>query len=175
MSLLEFLRSNKNTRKIFGNRELKIIEKQLYGINLTQSEKNRLSRDIREKFDFMKEAARFSDEFKLKKASIIKNIVMEAREVILNNPSFKRVKRIVLYGSAVENKLTFKSDIDIVVEFSDITLKEATLFRKSISGRVDSRIDVQVYNYLPEKIKKEIEDKGKVLYKNENKRQNKRD
>lgn len=175
MSLLDFLRSNKNTRKIFGNRELKIIEKQLYGINLTQSEKNRLSRDIREKFDFMKEAVRFSDEFELKKASIIKNIVMEAREVILNNPSFKRVKRIVLYGSAVENKLTFKSDIDIVVEFSDITLKEATLFRKSISGRVDSRIDVQVYNYLPEKIKKEIEDKGKILYKNENKRQNKRD
>ena len=75
MSFLEFLKLNKDARKVFGERELKIIEKQLYGINLTQSEKNRLSRDIRKKLDFIKEAARFSDEFKLKKAGIIKSIV----------------------------------------------------------------------------------------------------
>ncbi len=50
MGMLQFLKKNENTRKIFGVRELKIIEKQLLGINLTQSEKNRLSRDIRKKF-----------------------------------------------------------------------------------------------------------------------------
>ena len=53
-SLLQFLRENKNARKIFGERELKIIEKQLIGVDLTQSEKNRLSRDVREKFKFIK-------------------------------------------------------------------------------------------------------------------------
>ena len=55
--LLNFLKSNENARKIFGERELKIIEKQLLGVNLTQSEKNRLSRDIRLKFNFIKETA----------------------------------------------------------------------------------------------------------------------
>ena len=53
MSLLKFLKENENVRKVFGKRELKIIEKQLLGVNLTQSEKNRLSRDIRKKFEFV--------------------------------------------------------------------------------------------------------------------------
>lgn len=164
MGLVEFLKSNSDARKIFGKRELKIIEKQLSGINLTQSEKNRLSRDIRKKFDFIKEAARFSEEFELKKASLIKEIINEAKEAILDDALFKKIKRIILYGSATENRLTFKSDIDIAVEFSDINLKEATLFRKRISGKVNLRVDVQTYNFLPEKIKKEIESKGRILY-----------
>ncbi|HLD14973.1 MAG TPA: nucleotidyltransferase domain-containing protein [Candidatus Nanoarchaeia archaeon] len=168
MSFLEFLKLNKDARKVFGERELKIIEKQLYGINLTQSEKNRLSRDIRKKLDFIKEAARFSDEFKLKKAGIIKSIVEEARVIILNSNLFNKIRRIILYGSAVENQLTFKSDIDITVEFSEISLREATTFRKSVLGKTNPRVDVQVYNYLPQKIKKEIESKGKVIYKSEN-------
>lgn len=175
MSILEFLKSNKNTRKIFGERELKIIEKQLYGVNLTQSEKNRLSRDIRKKFDFIKEAAKFSDEFELRKASIIKSMVEEAEEIILKSHSFGKIKRIFLYGSAVEGKLTFKSDIDIAVEFLEISLKEATLFRKNILGKVSQRVDIQVYNHLPENIQNEIKSKGRVLYKNEDKGQDRRD
>lgn len=163
MNLLEFLKSNSDARKIFGKRELKIIEKQLYGINLTQSEKNRLSRDIRKKLEVIKEAARFSEEFELKKASLIKDLINEAKGDILNDELSGKIKRIILYGSAVENKLTFKSDIDITVDFSDINLKDATLFRKRISGKVNSRVDIQVYNFLPEKIKKEI-GKGKILY-----------
>jgi len=162
MGLLNFLKLNENTRKIFGKRELKIIEKQMLGVNLTQSEKNRLSRDIRKKFEFIKEASRFSDEFALKKGSDIKKMIYEAKEIILKDPLFNKIKRIMLYGSAVENKLTFRSDIDISVEFSDITLSEATLFRKRVG--VNSKIDIQVYNYLPDKIKKEIDAKGRVLY-----------
>lgn len=164
MNVSKFLESNKNARKVFGKRELKIIEKQLYGVNLTQSEKNRLSRDIREKFDFIREACKFSEEFKLKKGSIIKEIIEEAKEVILNDSG--NIEEIALYGSAVENKLTFKSDIDLSVKFANISLKEATLFRKRVSGKLNPRLDVQVYNHLPEKIKKEIKTKGKVLYEN---------
>ena len=168
MGLLSFLRENQNSRKIFGERELKIIEKQLSGVNLTQSEKNRLSRSIRKKFEFIEKASRFSDEFKIKKGFEIKKLIQEAKEVILNDPLFKNIKIIFLYGSAIENKLTLSSDIDIAVEFNNISLKDSTLFRRRISGRVNKKIDIQVYNHLPTKIKKEIKLKGKIIYKNEN-------
>ncbi|MFO8016759.1 MAG: nucleotidyltransferase domain-containing protein [Candidatus Woesearchaeota archaeon] len=175
MGLLKFLKSDKNTRKVFGKREVRIIEKQLLGINLTQSEKNRLSRDIRKKLDFINEAARFSDEFGLKKGALIKSMIEEAKEVILEETDPKRIKRIILFGSAAENQLTFRSDIDISVEFFDISLEEATAFRIRVSGRVNSRVDIQVYNHLPEKIRKEIKTKGKILYSNEDKRQGRGD
>ena len=70
MSLINLLK-NKDARKIFGKRELKIIEKQLQGISLTQSEKNRLSRDIRKKFEFISKVSGFKEEFKLKKGAYI--------------------------------------------------------------------------------------------------------
>lgn len=73
MDLATFFKNNENSRKIFGKRELKIIEKQLLGIALTQSEKNRLSRDIRKKMNFIKEISRYN--LDLKKGSEIKKIV----------------------------------------------------------------------------------------------------
>ncbi|MFH0832065.1 MAG: nucleotidyltransferase domain-containing protein [archaeon] len=163
MSLLDFLKSNGNARRIFGKRELKIIEKQLHGINLTQSEKNRLSRDIRKKFEFIREASKFSEEFELKKGEITKKIIEEAKKAILDDMLFKKIRKIVLYGSVIKKEVTFRSDIDISVEFSEISLKEATLFRKRLLGMADERADIQVYNFLPEKIRREI-DKGKMLY-----------
>lgn len=166
MNLLTFLKGDGNARKIFGKRELKILEKQLLGIPLTQSEKNRLSRDIRQKFEFIGKTVRFTDEFKLKKGAIIKRMIQETKESILHDELSKHIKKIILYGSAVENKLTFRSDIDLAVRFNTITLKEATLFRTRIHGRVPEKMDIQVYNVLPEKIKKEIDTKGKVIYEN---------
>ena len=164
MNLINFLKKNKYSRKIFGERELKIIEKQLIGINLTQSEKNRLSRDIRKKFDFIKEVFNYSNQFDLRKGQETKEKIEEAKEVILEDVFFKKIKRMVLYGSFVTNELTFRSDIDIAVEFSDINVKEATLFRMRVLSKMDEKMDVQVYNILPDKIKKEIDLKGKVLY-----------
>jgi len=166
MGLLEFLKGDENARKIFGKRELKIIEKQLLGANLTQSEKNRLSRDIRKKLEFIANAAKFEKEFKLKKGAEIKKLIDEAKEAVLEDELSVRVKEIRLYGSAAENSLTLQSDIDIAVRFNKTSLSEATLFRKRVLGRVNARIDIQVYNILPQKIKKEIDTKGKVLYEN---------
>jgi len=163
MGLLTFLKQSKDARKVFGKRELKIIEKQLLGINLTQSEKNRLSRDIRRKLEFIAKIARFEDGFKIKKGAEIKRRIEEAKDVILDDSLRKTIKAVVLYGSAAENKLSFSSDIDIAVEF-EISLKEATQFRKRVMGRVSQRIDVQVYNYLPAKVQKEIQAKGRVLH-----------
>jgi len=170
MGLLEFLNKNKDARKIFGERELKIIEKQMFGVNLTQSEKNRLSRDIRKKFEFIKEVGRFSDEFDLKKGNVIKQIVEETKNIILQSKYFPRIKRISLFGSSVENKRTFRSDIDIAVEFDEITEKEASEFRIKILGQSKELADVQVYNVLPKKIKSEIDLKGKVIYEQQNRR-----
>jgi len=162
---MDFLRKSNDKRKIFGERELKIIEKQLQGINLTQSEKNRLSRDIRKKFQFIREVSKFEDEFKLRKGSEVKKLADESKQIILSSEYFPKIKKIALFGSAVENKLTFRSDIDIAVFFDRITKKEALKFRKKMLGSLPDKIDIQVFNTLPEKIKKEILKNHKTLYK----------
>lgn len=167
MNIINFLKNNPNSRKIFGKRELKIIEKQLLGINLTQSEKNRLSRDIRKKFEFIRDASKFQDEFELKRASIIKNKIDSIKEAILKSDYFSKIKKIVLFGSTVENQRTFRSDIDISVEFYDTNIKEATEFRIGMNQYKD--IDVQVYNVLPDKIKKQIDERGKTIYEKQDK------
>ncbi|MFH1359379.1 MAG: nucleotidyltransferase domain-containing protein [archaeon] len=164
MDIIKFLKENENSRKIFGKSELKIIEKQVLGINLNQSEKNRLSRDIREKFKFIKDVNRFSDEFSLKKGSRIREFIQEVVEVIKTHKDFRKIKKIVLFGSVVENKITFRSDIDIAVEFDEIDKKDAGKFRIYVLGRVNNRADIQVYNVLPKKIRYEIDKKGKILY-----------
>lgn len=158
------MKQDANARKIFGARELKIIEKQLLGINLTQSEKNRLSRDIRKKLQFIQQLARFQEEFSLKKGAETKKKIIEIKNLILADPLQKKVQKIILFGSFVENTFTFRSDIDIAVLFDAITLKEATIFRKRILGKAPEQADVQVYNLLPKKIQEEIDKKGKMLY-----------
>lgn len=164
MNLTNFLKENPNSRKIFGKEELRIIEFQLNGISLTQSEKNRLSRDIRPKLEFIKECSRFQDQFKLKKGDINKQLIQEAKEEILNDKLRNNIKKILLFGSVVENQLTVRSDIDIAVIFKKINLKEATEFRIRIAGEVNDKIDIQVFKFLPNKIKNEIIKKHKVLY-----------
>jgi predicted nucleotidyltransferase len=164
MGLLKIIKEDKDARKVFGKRELKIIEKQLLGVNLTQSEKNRLSRDIRKKLEFIRRIAKFEDDFQLKKGAEIKRMIEEAKEIILEDQLSRNIRSIILYGSAAENLLTLKSDIDLAVKIKGISLKEATLFRKRISGKVDRRIDIQVYDFLPDKIKKDIDKKGRTIH-----------
>lgn len=164
MRLLTLLKKNDNSRKIFGKREIKIIEKQLLGVNLTQSEKNRLSRDIRKKFEFIAEVSNYKEQFDLKKGAEIKRIIKETKEIILEDKLFSKIRKIIVYGSFVRNNLSLNSDIDIAVKFNKITLKESTLFRKRVLGKVNKRIDLQVYNYLPNKVLKEINEEGKIIY-----------
>ena len=61
--------------------------------------------------------------------------------------------------------MSVRSDIDIAVLFDRITKKEAFNFRVRILGRASDKMDIQVFNVLPEKIKKSILKKHKVLYK----------
>ena len=164
MDLIQFLKTNKNSRKIFGEREIKIIEKQLNGVNLTQSEKNRLSRDIREKFRFIEEASKFEDEFELKKGAKIKDIIEETKKIILEDELSKKIKNIFLFGSTAERQRSFRSDIDIAIEFDKIDKYEAKLFIRRILRELKESVDVNIYNLLPEKVKKEINDKGRILW-----------
>src|SRR3989338_2182157 len=165
MGILEFLKNNENARKIFGKRELKIIEKQLLGMNLTQSEKNRLSRDIRKKLDFIRGIAKYENEFELRHGGRIKKEIDNAKEAIKNDVLFRKVKKIVLFGSTVERLRHLGSDIDIAVEFDSITEKEAFEFRMRVAGRVSNIVDIQVYNVLPKKLKDEIDKSRRILYK----------
>ena len=175
MSLLKLIREDADARRIFGKKELIIIEKQLLGISLSQSEKNRLSRDIRKKLEFIRKVYQFSEEFPLKKGQHIKMLIDETKEIILNHPFHKRIEKIILYGSFAENKFTYDSDIDISVKFLEISLKEATQFRIKVSGRSHENVDIQVYNHLPKKIRDQIDRKGRVLYNQKDKRENNRD
>lgn len=162
-SFLTFLEKNPEIRKIFGKRELKIIEKQAWAVGLTQSEKNRLSRDIRKKLDAVKGLSSFSEEFRLKKGAALKEQIDQVLETLQKEAGFKHVLRVWLFGSSVEGKRALSSDVDFAVEFTRIEPPEALSFRKRVLGGLDEKIDVQVYNFLPQAVKAEIR-KGTVIY-----------
>lgn len=168
IKMLKNLIKNKEARKIFGRKEIEIILKQLDGIALTQSEKNRLSRDIRPKLKFIKEISEFEDEFELKKNSNNLKLIDKAVEVILNDVLKEKVRAILLFGSHAKGIITRRSDIDIGVVFDDISLEQATKFRIKVAGELPDKVDIQVFNILPQKIKRDIARNHKLLYKNKN-------
>ncbi len=164
MTLLNTLEKNKNLRKIFGERELVIIKKQLLGVRLKPSEKTRLSRDIKKKFEAIKSLVPYTEEFSLKKAIKIKELIQEAKGVILGSKYAHKIKKIMLFGSTSSKNRTLISDIDIAVEFDKIDLKDATEFRIKAVSNLPDILDIQVFNALPEKIKKSINKNHKIIY-----------
>lgn len=168
MALKELLINNNNARKIFGKKEIEIILKQMNGVSLTQSEKNRLSRDIRPKFDFIKESAQFADEFKMKKNSLNNEIIKKAVNAILDDKLKKEVDAIFLFGSHADKTATKESDIDICVLFKgEIPISDATKFRIRILGELNDKVDLQVFNILPQKLKRSIARNHKLIYRRE--------
>jgi predicted nucleotidyltransferase len=163
MGLLELVRKDREMRRIFGEQELKIIEKQLLGVQLSASEKTRLSRDIKPKFLIVENLSNYTKEFSLKKAQEIKFLIEEAKEIILEQ-KYRNLKKIYVFGSYTENKLRFDSDIDVALEFSSIELKEASKIKFELQGKVNKKIQINIFNTLPDKIKSEILNKGRVIY-----------
>ncbi len=164
MSLLELIKSAKEMRSLFGKQELLIIEKQILGVSLKPSEKTRLSRDIRKKFRAIKELSQFAEDFNLKQGSEIQEIIEDTRKIILDTEYFSKIKRIVVFGSTIEKTRTLLSDVDIAVEFIEIERKESSRFRVRVLSLANKNVDVQIYNFLPEKIKKQIDENGKTIY-----------
>lgn len=167
MSLLEEIKKNSDVRSLFGKQELLIIEKQLLAVKLKPSEKTRLSRDIRKKFRAIQALSQFKEEFMLKHGSKLREIIKDTKEAILKSSYSNKIKRIVLFGSTLDRERNLMSDIDIAVEFFDITNKTAVKFRLGMMHKVDKRVDIRVYNTLPEKIKFQI-DNGKTVYQRAN-------
>ena len=132
---------------------------------LKQSEKNRLSRDIKPKLEAVKEISEFKEEFKLERNQDNKRIIENVISVILNDKLKKDIKAVLLFGSFADDSFTRRSDIDICVLFEkDISLEEATRFRIRIAGQVSEKVDIQVFNILPQKIKRDIARNHKVLF-----------
>ena len=165
MSMKELL-TDERARKIFGKREIEIAMKQVEGQRLTQSERNRLSRDIRPKLEFIREAAKLEQDFDLKRNMENKRIMGNVVEAILEDELKDNIKAVLLFGSFADNTFTSRSDIDACAVFrKEISLKDATKFRMRISGQVSKKADVQVFNILPQKLKMEIARKHRILYK----------
>lgn len=159
------IKNNRNARRIFGRKEIDIMLRQLDGQRLKQSERNRLSRDIKPKLRFIEEIAKFDDEFGLENNQTHKRMIKSAVDTILNSEFKDNIRAILLFGSFADNSFTNRSDIDICVIFrKDLSLKEATQFRIRISGQLPDKMDIQVFNILPQKIKKDIARNHKVLY-----------
>ncbi len=167
LTLKEFLKSDRNARTVFGRKEMDIILKQLDGITLTQSEKNRLSRDIKPKLKFIRNISKFEEEFELKKNANNLRLIDKAVQLILQYKLKDSIRAIFLFGSHAKGIVTKRSDIDICVIFTKISLEEATKFRIKISGELPENIDIQVFNVLPKKIKRAISRNHKILYKSE--------
>src|SRR3989344_3392362 len=121
----QFLRQNRNAMRIFGKKELEIILKQLDGLSLTQSERNRLSRDIKPKLAFIRDISRFENEFELKKDQDAKKIIEKAVQLILNDKLKDKIQAVLLFGSHSKGIITPRSDIDICVLFDEVEKEEA--------------------------------------------------
>ena len=164
MVILRQLLSTEKARKIFGKKEIEIILKQLDGIALTQSEKNRLSRDIRPKLEFIRELSECKEEFALKRDADTLRLIRKATGVILNDELKGRIKAILLFGSHAGGIVTSRSDIDIAIIFTSITPEEAARFRIRISGNLPEKVDIQAFNTLPQKVKRSIAKSHKIIY-----------
>ena len=94
-----------------------------------------------------------------------KKIEEEAVQLILQDKLKDKVQAVLLFGSHVKGVVTNRSDVDIAVVFTSISLKEATQFRIRISSEFSEGVDIQVFDVLPQKIKKEIARTHKILFK----------
>lgn len=181
MSLLKEVEENKDLREIFGKRELEIIKKQLKGTPLKYSEQVRLSRDIRKKFEVIKQLSQFSKEFGLKwkgerkgrpkgskskkkqpekkpeqtpipKPAPKKDIFKEAQEIILKDQYARYIRKIYKYNSA------------LIIHFSGLSSRNRKNFIIRIKPKVDSKVDVKVYGLLRSNERRDIIQNGKIVW-----------
>ena len=76
----------------------------------------------------------------------------------------ERVKRIIVFGSAVTNKCGMTSDIDLAIDAPDVSDEEFPSVAHNFF-LVDSEVDVVHYNRIHSALlKREIDSKGVVIY-----------
>ena len=165
-SFKNFLINDSGARKVFGEKEIGIMLNQIEGKTLSQSEKNRLSRDIRPKLKFIGECSAFVEFFRLEKNIANKLIIDDSTRKILNDSLSAKISSILLFGSFADGTFNKNSDIDIAVVFEEgVPYKEASLFRKRLMADLNGKVDLQVFEQMPLKIKKGIAKNHKILFK----------
>ncbi|HLC80386.1 nucleotidyltransferase domain-containing protein [Candidatus Woesearchaeota archaeon] len=165
MKFAELIKTDPHARKIFGRKEIEIILKQLDGIPLTQSESNRLSRDIRPKLGFIEKCLAFKDYFSLKKNQENKMILKETVSQILTSSEGYKVSAILLFGSHARRTPHKRSDLDVAVIFKEIREKDGRLFLRRMLKITDQKIELHLFNFLPSSVRGEIAKNSKILYK----------
>jgi len=167
LKLETFLETETDTRRIFGKREIEIIKKQLNGYPLTQSERNRISRDIKPKLEIIRKLEPFVREFSLKKNQNNTELIKEAKEVVMADPMHNHIKAMLVFGSLIDGTFHQQSDIDIGILFDNCNPKDATLFRKRVMAEISNKMDIQIINSLPKEIRKSIVNKNRVIFRQE--------
>jgi len=124
-----------------------------------------LSRDVRPKLEFIREINEFRDEFKLKKDQDNKKMIDKAVELILEDELKDKVRAVLLFGSHSRGIVTPRSDVDVCVVFDNIERSESGRFRLRILSDLPDKFDIQTFNTLPQKIKRDIARNHKVLFK----------
>ncbi len=165
MELMNFLDNSAGARLVFGKKELEIIRKQLLGMPLKQSERNRLSKFIRPKLRFIAQCAVFKNEFELIRKSRLKELLAHVLNVVLSDKLGKNAVAIFLYGSFCNNSANKFSDLDVGVIFPEITPRQAASFEVRVLSKVPELVDVKVFNTLPLRVKRSVVENYKILYK----------
>lgn len=79
----------------------------------------------------------------------------------------KRIKRVIVFGSAVTVNCGIGSDIDIAIDAPDISEDEFCLMARPFRREITSGVDIVHYNDIKnELLKSEIMNKGVVIYGN---------
>ena len=92
----------------------------------------------------------------------VEEAIEEFLRTIRKFEEFKRVKFIILFGSAAEGNLTEDSDIDVCIYFDGSKI-EGEKFRLKLLSELPDYFDVQIFNSLPIFVRKEVL-KGKPIF-----------
>lgn len=102
----------------------------------------------------------------LEKINILKKEkINKGLEFLEKNDNNKSIKKVIIFGSSVRNDCTENSDIDICF-VTDSNCSDTNFF--NIYGRLplimDNLCDIVIWNKIDTKLKKEIKNKGVVVY-----------
>lgn len=163
---LENLLDLHDARKVLGAREIAIIRKQVNGLPLTQSERNRLSRDIRPKFRFIRACRELAlGDLELKRGQANRTVVEESLIIIREDPEFPNVLAIIQFGSHVDGTHTWRSDIDIGLLFQgEPTVESGTKILMRLYGTLHDKVDVTIINHLPVRVRATLARNHRVLW-----------
>lgn len=88
-----------------------------------------------------------------------------AQQAITLAAADERIKKLLVFGSAVTPRCGMKSDLDIAIDAPNLSEDEFLKLARGFYREIDSELDIVHYNNIhSELLKKEIDDKGVSIY-----------